>query len=404
MAHIVEFTIKGLAGRTEPLYRALDPHVNIFWGLNGRGKTSLLRILDSALQNDSGTIFNVPFTSAEILIEVPEHGATIRRTVSIEDINKETDVPYPPGLRYEFGDDSPIAFGRAPQNAWKTKILASSRESERTKIRLLGKLGYTYLPISRRRQSKNSQRYDRLLRNSGSDLITEIDFNRFFAQQIKAVWEDFHQNTLRTIRQIQQKGLALILSELFEGVAGDKSPELSDRDLRVEHQLVVDYLKEQNIPIKFSLDTFNSRYSQDSYLRRVVNDIQEIKNEIDATLGPEREFRDVLQSMFRENKRFIVDDGSGPSGNDIRVEIDGSNIPLESLSSGEQQLIHLLLETLAAADSTIMIDEPEISMHVDWQQRLVSSMRRINPNCQILLATHSPEIMANIDNEFIFQL
>ena len=92
MAHIVEFTIKGLAGRTEPLYRALDPHVNIFWGLNGRGKTSLLRILDSALQNDSGTIFNVPFTSAEILIEVPEHGATIRRTVSIEDINKETDV------------------------------------------------------------------------------------------------------------------------------------------------------------------------------------------------------------------------------------------------------------------------------------------------------------------------
>ena len=265
-------------------------------------------------------------------------------------------------------------------------------------------MGYTYLPISRRRQSKNSQRYDRLLRNSGSDLITEIDFNRFFAQQIKAVWEDFHQNTLRTIRQIQQKGLALILSELFEGVAGDKSPELSDRDLRVEHQLVVDYLKEQNIPIKFSLDTFNSRYSQDSYLRRVVNDIQEIKNEIDATLGPEREFRDVLQSMFRENKRFIVDDGSGPSGNDIRVEIDGSNIPLESLSSGEQQLIHLLLETLAAADSTIMIDEPEISMHVDWQQRLVSSMRRINPNCQILLATHSPEIMANIDNEFIFQL
>jgi putative hydrolase of the HAD superfamily len=59
---------------------------------------------------------------------------------------------------------------------------------------------------------------------------------------------------------------------------------------------------------------------------------------------------------------------------------------------------------LAADDSTVMIDEPELSMHVDWQQVLVASMRRVNPDCQLLLATHSPEVMADVADDKVFEL
>jgi predicted ATP-binding protein involved in virulence len=63
-----------------------------------------------------------------------------------------------------------------------------------------------------------------------------------------------------------------------------------------------------------------------------------------------------------------------------------------------------MLEALAAEAGTVMIDEPELSMHVDWQQVLVASMKKVNPDCQLLLATHSPEVMADVPDELVFEL
>jgi len=51
-----------------------------------------------------------------------------------------------------------------------------------------------------------------------------------------------------------------------------------------------------------------------------------------------------------------------------------------------------------------MIDEPELSLHVDWQRRLVENMTLLNPSAQYIFATHSPEIMADVDDSKIFRL
>ena len=51
-----------------------------------------------------------------------------------------------------------------------------------------------------------------------------------------------------------------------------------------------------------------------------------------------------------------------------------------------------------------MIDEPELSLHPDWQKGLVGSMRRVNPEAQFLLATHSPELMIDVDDDCVFEL
>jgi len=37
-------------------------------------------------------------------------------------------------------------------------------------------------------------------------------------------------------------------------------------------------------------------------------------------------------------------------------------------------------------------DEPELSLHIEWQEKIISSIRDLNPNSQIIVATHSPEI------------
>ena len=58
MAHITEFAITGLAGRTDVYSGRFNRDVNIFFGLNGSGKTSLLKILHSAMSRIlSGTWF-----------------------------------------------------------------------------------------------------------------------------------------------------------------------------------------------------------------------------------------------------------------------------------------------------------------------------------------------------------
>ncbi|MGD0780582.1 MAG: AAA family ATPase [Dehalococcoidales bacterium] len=67
MSRIVEFSISGLVGRKDNYHQVLDKNVNVFFGPNGSGKTSLLRILNSAMSLDSSSLTNVPFKSAEII-------------------------------------------------------------------------------------------------------------------------------------------------------------------------------------------------------------------------------------------------------------------------------------------------------------------------------------------------
>jgi ABC-type lipoprotein export system ATPase subunit len=63
----------------------------------------------------------------------------------------------------------------------------------------------------------------------------------------------------------------------------------------------------------------------------------------------------------------------------------------ENLSSGEKQILIILLTTLLQDNKSyiLLMDEPELSLHIDWQKSLIKNLRQINPNCQIIMATHS---------------
>jgi predicted ATPase len=73
---------------------------------------------------------------------------------------------------------------------------------------------------------------------------------------------------------------------------------------------------------------------------------------------------------------------------------DGTKINWYDLSSGEKQLLIILLTVLCQNEksSILILDEPEISLHLRWQYELIPIIRKINPHCQLLIATHSPSI------------
>ena len=67
------------------------------------------------------------------------------------------------------------------------------------------------------------------------------------------------------------------------------------------------------------------------------------------------------------------------------------------LSSGEKQMLAILLTVLVEDQQNyvLFMDEPEVSMHIEWQQRLIDLILQLNPNVQIILTTHSPAVVMN---------
>ena len=76
---------------------------------------------------------------------------------------------------------------------------------------------------------------------------------------------------------------------------------------------------------------------------------------------------------------------------------DEQTITLAMLSSGEKQLLLILLTVFLMDErpAVLLMDEPEVSLHIEWQERLIKSLRKLNKNCQLIVTTHSPSIFAS---------
>ncbi len=90
----------------------------------------------------------------------------------------------------------------------------------------------------------------------------------------------------------------------------------------------------------------------------------------------------------------------------IFTDSSGKKFGINELSSGEKQLFlrTLAIKMLEPENSIIMIDEPELSLHPKWQQKIVDVYRKIGKNNQIILATHSPHILGSVEKENIILL
>lgn len=105
---------------------------------------------------------------------------------------------------------------------------------------------------------------------------------------------------------------------------------------------------------------------------------------------PKRKFQDMIDSLFSETGKKI-----NRKSNEILIEQDGDELHPYQLSSGEKQILVILLTVLVQDGQpfALFMDEPEISLHIEWQQQLIKLIRELNPNVQIILTTHSPAVI-----------
>lgn len=93
-------------------------------------------------------------------------------------------------------------------------------------------------------------------------------------------------------------------------------------------------------------------------------------------------------------KDFISDKIFQFNGGNLVISNEHNSISYDGLSSGEKQLLILFIETLLQRKKSFIFltDEPELSLHISWQRKIIPAIKRLNPNAQIIAATHSPEV------------
>jgi predicted ATP-dependent endonuclease of OLD family len=107
---------------------------------------------------------------------------------------------------------------------------------------------------------------------------------------------------------------------------------------------------------------------------------------------PKLRFQDMVDDLFSDTGKKIV-----RTENEIRFSQIGETLVPYQLSSGEKQMLAILLTVLVEDNQhyVLFMDEPEVSLHIEWQKRLIDLCVELNPNVQIILTTHSPAVVMN---------
>lgn len=106
-------------------------------------------------------------------------------------------------------------------------------------------------------------------------------------------------------------------------------------------------------------------------------------------MGEKAHFQDIVDELFGSTGKTIVRDS-----NEILFRQYEEQIEPYQLSSGEKQMLIILLTVLVQNKEpyVLFMDEPEVSLHFEWQKRLIALVRDLNPNAQVILTTHSPAV------------
>lgn len=149
-----------------------------------------------------------------------------------------------------------------------------------------------------------------------------------------------------------------------------------------------------------SANSINEVKGSDGNTFRVLD--MEIANQI-SRLSKYKNTEKLKEVFIKNINEFLDGKFAFFKGNRLLFNLqdeESNNILFSALSSGERQLVYILLKaiiSLAEKDklTVLIMDEPEISLHLNWQEKLLNCLNNISPKTQIILATHSPAIVMN---------
>ena len=393
--------VAGLFGLYDHDIPLSDPdHVTILHGANGVGKTTVLKMIDSLLRGDLTYFPSIPFGALWLSFQdgraLGIQPCKSRTNASVELMSwmdgklASSDVVDLPevGRREDWANLPAEAEGAQVEHpTWYSELQATVA----TRLIGTGRLEH------RQAQASFADLFDELAMRVRGETVPRIvaatspvkecaqdlqarlrDTMASYGLQSQLLDQSFPQRLLqakkvhRAVDEVELRSKLDCLTELRTRLAGVGVLEeaLPDpfgdgvSDVADPTQLLVMSLYVEDTTKKLSL-------------------LEDVANRM-------RVLRDSLNAKFR-HKRVRFDKDAG-----IVVESEGGPIDLDALSSGEQHelLLHYSLLFNVEPNTVVLIDEPELSLHVAWQKRFLNDLLRIGELCgfDALIATHSPYI------------
>jgi ABC-type Mn2+/Zn2+ transport system ATPase subunit len=207
--------------------------------------------------------------------------------------------------------------------------------------------------------------------------------------------KSFDYDLSKNRKQIDVELIDTFDMQLTESPVNKSASELDKKLMRLI-QLFSGYLnelnsqyKEQNQSLK---DEFEILINSDNVDINKIKENNESQKSLKTKVYNNLEiFKNIINSLFQDTQKemAILDDGT------ITFNISGTNVSSYHLSSGEKQILIIYLIVLLKENKpyVLLMDEPEISLHVEWQTSLIDNIQRLNNNIQLVIATHNPLIM-----------
>jgi energy-coupling factor transporter ATP-binding protein EcfA2 len=427
---IVRITVENLFGQfTYELPAQDDPSdvssLMILYGDNGSGKTTILKTLFHLLAGEDGRghktyVSRVRFK--RFSVELAD-GTVIEARRS--------------GGRQEGAYTATILKGRESLESLDLPILpaAPDREEKARKLnnflRILNglDLGLHLLPDNRRIQGGGDDDPRHLPRNL---LLQSVEIVQFFGsgeEPGSGEAKELRRAVARAERWIRaqayegsdtgQRNVNSIYTEVAKNIAG--APATGSAEIRRKlDDLVVqlrglsersaDYARYgllSELPVDRLTGSMSSDLSPES-ATILYNVISPYVSSVEAQLKALQGIHSLIDTLVRNLNKFFA--GSKVVAFELGkgftfTSAAGDRLDLDLLSSGEKQLLLLLCNTLAARDrvSILIIDEPEISLNIKWQRRLIQALLDCiqGSNVQLIFATHSIELLAQHKNHVV---
>ena len=440
---ISSISVRGLHGRLD-FDVNLKSGVNIIYGKNGLGKTTLLHIIANLSEGDIDIFKHLNFSSIEI---VNSEG----RMVSLQSVNNEISLKIDGDKTSYSGELSSLSEIEEESLFSITGRRSTYLPAFRSILERMRDPGY-YSPEDR----ENSSQIEEMRRREIKALVGEIRSD-LSARRRRA--ETARHNILKTIRcrqwfgsfvpvirypsiidvidgltdeyewaqltisQMEQKQFENAFVDIFSAIAGggtnstvsgeeDGTESLSQSGLLDRIRELVTNDEETSIgpPANTtytrlvgalqSTDSDNS--SHNSLLQIYVRILEERRRNREVVMRPINAFQDSVNEFLNDKSLTISDVSIERSLPRRRISPhvspdDGRPYNLKALSSGERQIVTMLYSASRSdfKAGCLLIDEPELSLHIDWQRNIISYLEKQFEGRQIIACTHSPEVGAD---------
>lgn len=397
--------------------------VSFLIGVNGSGKTTVINMIAAALTVDFAALDRLVFNT--IKIDLSEVGGRKKPTIIVEKVPNE-DSPYQ-SITYKIKEKASDKFKEYSLDEFEEeRLLRRGMHSHRMQVymrqmnrgifaRIESLVNVSWLSIHRAELSDrgSDERNHESLVDRKLDQLN-MSLMKYFSSLSKKVTdeiEDFQksiilsllteQNEKSILTSVQSFDLETEKSSLIEifnklGIKQSKaSTKIEKHFSSVKNARDKLVEKDQTLLLSDLMPILSS-----FRIHRVVQEWNVLLDKQKEVMVPQDTFIDVLNGLFQKKKLSVNDN------NEIFVTTEsGRQFPVKQLSSGEKQLFIILGEALLQKNAAwvYIADEPELSLHVSWQETLIENLRMINPMAQIICATHSPDVVS-VFEEKVFNM